>query len=242
MTDETMHGHLIARHGSRRDLNTPILVVDLHALERNIARMAHWAAKQGLALRPHVKTHKSAEIARLQQKAGAIGFCCAKLGEAEILADNGITDGLLLTSPVVSAPAIQRLIDLNARTNGLMCVVDHPDNAKALADAARASGKPLHVLMDIDPGLHRTGVASPAAAVQLFQEIRSQNSLVYSGVQFYCGREQHIAEYAERRTVIQQKTEYLRTVIEALNKQAQLQPSSPAAEPEHIASTPNSAP
>jgi 3-hydroxy-D-aspartate aldolase len=82
MTDEMMHGHLIGRDGGRRELNTPVLVIDRDALDRNIERMAQWAAKQGLVLRPHVKTHKSAEIARLQQKAGAIGFCCAKLGEA----------------------------------------------------------------------------------------------------------------------------------------------------------------
>jgi 3-hydroxy-D-aspartate aldolase len=216
MTDEAMHGHLIGRNGSRRDLNTPVLVVDLDALERNIARMAQWAAKRALPLRPHVKTHKSAQIARLQQKAGAIGFSCAKLGEAEALADNGITNGLLLTSPVVSTPAIRRLIDLNGRTSGLMCVVDHPDNVKALAEAARVSGKPLQVLIDIDPGIHRTGVTSPEAAARLFQEIASQPSVTYSGVQFYCGREQHIETYADRRAAIQQKTEYLRTVIEAL--------------------------
>jgi D-serine deaminase-like pyridoxal phosphate-dependent protein len=219
-----MHGHLVGRNGSRRDLNTPVLAIDLDALERNIARMAHWASKQGVALRPHVKTHKSAEIARLQQKAGTIGFCCAKLGEAETLADKGITNGLLITSPVASPPAIRRLIDLNSRTIGLMCVVDHPDNARALGEAARASGKPLHVLIDIDPGLHRTGVTSAQAATHLFQEIASQPALVYSGVQFYCGREQHIEGYADRRAVIGQKTGYLQTVIEAL-KQAGATPS-----------------
>src|ERR1700749_1413176 len=160
MTDEMMHSYLVGRSGGRRELNTPVLVVDLDALERNIERMAQWAAKQNLPLRPHVKTHKSAEIERLQQKAGAIGFCCAKLGEAEVLADNAITNGLLLTSPVVSDPAIRRLLELNARTDGLMCVVDHPQNARALGEAARASGKSLRVLIDIDPGIHRTGVAS----------------------------------------------------------------------------------
>jgi len=211
-----MHGHLIGRPNGRLELNTPVLVVDLDALERNIARMARWAAAQGLALRPHVKTHKSAEIARLQRNAGAIGFCCAKLGEAETLADNGITDGLLITSPVVSAPAIRRLADLNARTHNLMCVVDNPANVRALATAS--SAKPLHLLVDIDPGIHRTGVATPAAAVHLLKEIHSHPSLVYSGVQFYCGREQHIEAYADRRAAIQQKTEYLRTVLEALTQ------------------------
>lgn len=216
MTDKTMHRHLVGLPGGREELSTPVLVVELDALERNIARMAQFASERGLALRPHVKTHKSVEIARLQRDAGAIGFCCAKLGEAEAMADGGITDGLLLTSPVVSAPAIRRLIELNDRTEGLMCVVDHPENVKALAEAARTFGKSLSVLIDIDPGIHRTGVASPEAAIDLFREIGSQQSLVYSGVQFYCGREQHIEKYADRRAAIQQKTEYLQTVIEAL--------------------------
>ena len=220
MTDEMMHRHLIGRNGGRRELNTPVLVLDLDALERNIARMAQFATKHGRLLRPHVKTHKSVEIARLQQKAGAIGFSCAKLGEAEAMADGGLTDGLLLTSPVVSGPAIRRLIELNGRTNGLMCVVDHPDNVKALGEAAHASDKPLHVLIDVDPGIHRTGVASPEAAARLFHEIASQQSLVYKGVQFYCGREQHIESYSDRRAAIQQKTEYLHTVLEALKREA----------------------
>jgi 3-hydroxy-D-aspartate aldolase len=219
MTDEMMHGHLIGRKDGRRELNTPVLVVDLDALERNIERMAQFARDHGLVLRPHIKTHKSVEIARLQRKAGAIGLCCAKLGEAEAMADGGITEGLLLTSPVVSPPAIRRLIELNHRTEDLMCVVDNPENVKTLSEAARASGKPLNVLIDVDPGIHRTGVTSPETAVRLFHEIGSAQGLVYRGVQFYCGREQHIAEYAERRRTIQQLTRYLQTVIEALNQE-----------------------
>lgn len=218
MTDETMHRHLIGRDGSRRDLNTPVLILDLDALERNIARMAQFARQHYLQLRPHVKTHKSVEIARLQRNAGATGFSCAKLGEAEVMAEGGITDGLLLTSPAVSPSAIRRLLELNARTTGLMCVIDHPHNARALAEAALASGKPLQVLIDIDPGIHRTGVASPEAAAQLFHEIRKHPSLVYSGVQFYCGREQHIETYVDRRVAIQEKTESLRTAIAALRE------------------------
>jgi len=89
----------------------------------------------------------------------------------------------------------------------------------ALGEAARAPGNPLNVLIDIDPGIHRTGVISPEAAVQLFREINSQDSLRYGGVQFYCGREQHIELYADRQAVIREKTEYLRTVIEALGRE-----------------------
>lgn len=216
MTDEELHGALIGQQGSRCDLNTPVLVVDLDALDRNIATMAHFATAHGLALRPHAKTHKSVDIAHRQIAAGAVGLCCAKLGEAEALADGGIY-GLLITSPVVPAAAIKRLVELNARTSGLMLVVDHPDNARALAtEIERQGGEPLSVLIDIDPGIHRTGVASPDKAVELLKVIRSLPALHYRGVQFYCGRQQHIAGFAERKAAIEQLAAYLSTVIDAL--------------------------
>jgi D-serine deaminase-like pyridoxal phosphate-dependent protein len=215
MTDAQLHAHLIGRQGSRRDLNTPALVIDRDALDRNIARMATFAAAHGLALRPHAKTHKSVDIARLQLAAGAIGICCAKLGEAEALAEGGVTAGLHLTSPVVSGPAIARLVALNAQTQGLMCVVDNPANVAALADAVGA-GKPLRVVIDVDPGIRRTGVASAEAAVELLDGIRGQSSLVYAGVQFYCGIQQHIHGYADRAAAVAERTDYLRSVVAAL--------------------------
>lgn len=214
MTDEELHGHLIDRQGSRRDLNTPVLVVDLDALDRNIARMAAFAATSGLALRPHAKTHKSPEIARRQVAAGAIGACCAKLGEAEVLADGGI-HGLHITSPVVSPPAIARLVALNARVDGLMCVVDNVDNVRAIGRAV-ANGRPLSVIIDIDPGIHRTGVASPAAAVALLEAIRAQPGLHYAGVQFYCGTQQHIAGFADRAEAMRNRAGIAHEVIAAL--------------------------
>ncbi|UAJ09385.1 DSD1 family PLP-dependent enzyme [Polymorphobacter megasporae] len=214
MTDEELHGHLIDRQGSRRDFNTPVLVVDLDALDRNIARMAEFAAANGLQLRPHAKTHKSPEIARRQVAAGAIGACCAKLGEAEVLADGGI-HGLHITSPVVSPPAIARLVALNARVDGLMCVVDNVDNVHALGRAA-TGGKPLSVIIDIDPGIRRTGIGSPAAAVELLEAIRSEPGLSYTGVQCYCGMQQHIEGYADRATSMTDRANFVREVIAAL--------------------------
>ena len=197
----------------RSDLPTPALVLDRAALERNIARMAAFAAQRGLKLRPHAKTHKSAAIGRLQIEAGAVGLCCAKLGEAEAMAADGISD-LHLTSPVVSAGAIARLVALNERVAALSVVADHPDNVAAL-DAAMA-GKPLAVLVDVDPGIHRTGVASPEAAVALAAAIAASANLSLAGVQFYCGTQQHIQGFAERRAAIVERTDYLRTVLDAL--------------------------
>ena len=157
---ERLHRHLIGQQGSRRSLNTPALVLDLEMLDRNIAEMASFAKAHNVKLRPHSKTHKSADIARRQIASGALGVCCAKLGEAEALGEAGI-EGLHITSPVVTPQAITRLIALNGKMKDLMVVVDHPANVDALAAAPRKAGKPLTVIVDIDPGMHRTGVATP---------------------------------------------------------------------------------
>ncbi|MGR4863838.1 DSD1 family PLP-dependent enzyme [Caulobacter sp. LARHSG274] len=216
MTDQDLHAALIGVPGSRRDLNTPVLVVDRPALERNIARMAAFAAGKDLKLRPHAKTHKSVDIARLQLAAGAVGLCCAKIGEAEALAEGGVTSGLLITSPVVSAPAIARLVALNASTTDLMAVVDHPANVAALGAAATAAGKPLKVVIDLDPGIHRTGVASAEAAVALLQAIQAQSGLTYSGLQCYCGMQQHIESFADRKAALEDRAAHIQSVIAAL--------------------------
>jgi 3-hydroxy-D-aspartate aldolase len=214
--DWRLHGELIGRQGSRRDLNTPALVLELDALERNIARMAQLAAEAGVRLRPHAKTHKSLDIAKRQVAAGAVGLCCAKLGEAEALAAGGIA-GLHITSPVVGRLAIERLVALNATADGLSVVADHPDNVDALARAASAE-RPLGVFVDLDPGLKRTGVASPRDAVDLARRIQAAPALRYAGLQMYCGREQHIEDYAERRAAIAEKTDYLKGAIAALTE------------------------
>ncbi len=214
--DRRLHGDLIGKQGSRRSLNTPALVLDLDALDRNIATMAKIAGAKGVDLRPHAKTHKSVDIAKRQIAAGAVGLCCAKLGEAEALAEGGIP-GLHITSPVVSPSAIARLAALNVTAERLSVVCDNPANAEALA-AAASPERPLTVVVDIDPGIKRTGVASAEAAVAVARKIAAAPSLTYGGVQFYCGREQHIEDFAERRAAVEDRTAYLKTVIAALTE------------------------
>ncbi|MGE0742484.1 MAG: DSD1 family PLP-dependent enzyme [Hyphomonadaceae bacterium] len=215
MSDIDLHRHLIGRQGSRAALNTPVLVVDRDALQRNIVAMATFAEQHGVALRPHAKTHKSAEIARLQIAAGAVGVCCAKLGEAEALAAGGV-DSILITSPVVTPQAIERLVALQAPVGDLQVVADNPDNVDALATAAKGGSRPLSVIVDIDPGIRRTGVASSEGAVALAARIAAAPTLRFAGVQFYCGAQQHIESYADRRAAIEERTAYLRTVVEVL--------------------------
>ncbi len=118
---------------------TPALVIDLDVLERNIAHMAEFAVKRGIQLRPHAKTHKSAEIARRQMAAGALGVCVAKLGEAEALAWMPVSKISSSTSPVVTDKGIERLIALNARVSDLMATCDNPEVAARLEAAAKAS-------------------------------------------------------------------------------------------------------
>ena len=211
MHAHNLHAHLINRQGARRALNTPALIIDEGALERNIAAMAGFAMTRGVALRPHAKTHKSVEIARRQIAAGAVGMCCAKLGEAEALADGGI-DNLLITSPVVGPAAVERLVALAAWVPGLMAAADHPDAVDALA----ATGARISLLVDIDPGIHRTGVADPDAALALAHRIDATPNLSFAGVQFYCGAQQHIENFADRRAAIEERTAYLRGIIDRL--------------------------
>ena len=216
MSDIDLHRHLIGQQGSRAALNTPVLVIDRDALQRNIETMAAFAKKHGVALRPHAKTHKSIDIARLQMAAGAVGLCCAKMGEAEALAAGGV-NAILITSPVVTPQAIARLATLHERIGDLRMVTDNSQNVAALAIATKEASRPLPVVVDIDPGIRRTGVSSPEAAVALAKQITTAPSLTFAGVQFYCGAQQHIEKYEDRRAAITERTEYLKGVIAALD-------------------------
>jgi len=193
-----LNASLIGHRGSANRLQTPALLIDLDLFEANLRRMQQHCTSHGIALRPHAKTHKSVEIARRQIAAGAVGICCAKLGEAEVMAAGAI-DSILITSPIVTPAGIERLVQLNRRQPELLVVVDHPDNVDALAQAAAESGKPLHVLLDLDPGLHRTGVPSIPQAVALAKRIAERGSLVFRGLQMYAGHVMHVEKFEERR-------------------------------------------
>jgi D-serine deaminase-like pyridoxal phosphate-dependent protein len=208
---------LIGVPGGRHRLDTPALLVDLAALERNIARMAELAASSGIALRPHAKSHKSVEIARLQIEAGAIGVSCATLGEAEVMVEAGIP-GVLVTSPVVGKNKMRRLIR-SARTAGpgqLMVVADHPDNVDALAAAAMDLGHRLPVLVDYHAGYHRTGVADAAAAVALARHIAKSDTLCLGGLQAYGGNIQHLADRRQRQRAATELSRTVANIVEEI--------------------------
>ena len=177
-------------------VDTPALVVDLDALERNLDRMAAFGRAAGKHIRPHAKTHKSSVIARMQLERGAIGLSCAKLGEAEVLADAGLGP-LLVTTELAGDLKIARLVALRRRCLVLVAV-DDPTVCAALDHAMRAAGLVLDVLIDVNVGQDRTGV-DPAAAGDLATVVASLGALRLRGIQAYEGHLQHIYDENARR-------------------------------------------
>jgi 3-hydroxy-D-aspartate aldolase len=209
--------HLVGVPGGRLRLNTPALVLDLDIFENNVRLMAEHCRKRGIALRPHAKSHKSVEIAKRQRAAGAIGLCCAKLGEAEALAEGGI-DNILLTSPIVTKEALHRLGNLNGKLTDLMVVADSRDGVAALGEAARAGGKKLKIFLDLDVGLHRTGARPGDQAYAVAADIAAHEALEFVGVQAYAGHLQHLDNVGERRTKSLAAMDILRNVRDELTR------------------------
>ncbi|NIO20345.1 MAG: DSD1 family PLP-dependent enzyme, partial [Candidatus Aenigmarchaeota archaeon] len=138
---------------TKEELDTPCLVIDFDILERNLKQMANSVQTN---LRPHIKTHKCPILAKKQLETGAIGITCAKVGEAEVMAKAGIND-ILIANQIVGKRKIARLLDL-ANENFVRVIVDNPTNVEELATAAEARKMELHVLVELDVGLHRCGV------------------------------------------------------------------------------------
>jgi D-serine deaminase-like pyridoxal phosphate-dependent protein len=206
--------HLIGKPIDSADLSTPALLVDLDALEANIATMAERARPQGIALRPHGKTHKSPEIARRQIAAGAVGVCCATVREAEAMADAGL-DGILVTTPVVTPAMIARLVHARDKVASLAAVVDSEAGVARLAEMARP-GQPIDVFVDVDVGLGRTGVPGAEEAVRLARLAADAPALHFRGVQAYYGHLQHIPTFEERRVRVEEQWRHLGNVLTAL--------------------------
>jgi D-serine deaminase-like pyridoxal phosphate-dependent protein len=183
---------------SKWDIDTPALLIDMDALERNIRRMSEYCIANDVNYRPHTKTTKCPEIARKQLDAGAIGICTAKVSEAEAQIDGGITD-ILITSPVTTSFKINRLMENLARAPGLMTVVDDLENIRDLSEAAARWNLELGVLVDLNLGLGRTGAAPGQMVVDHAREIVRSNNLRFVGIQAYAGSMQHVHGFEERR-------------------------------------------
>jgi 3-hydroxy-D-aspartate aldolase len=217
---QQVNAPLIGVPGGRHLLDTPALLIDLPAMARNIERMAAFAKARGINLRPHVKTHKSVEIARRQVAAGAIGVSCVTMGEAEVMVQGGIP-GVLITSPAVTPSKIARLIKLaqRARPGDVMVVVDNPQNVAELARAASQLTHPLDVLVDYGAGYNRTGAATQAKVLELAALVAAEPRLRLRGLQSYAGNLQHIVARDERSAAAAGLRETVAGIVAAARRQ-----------------------
>ena len=167
------------------DLDTPALCIDLDVMESNVRTMVALCRKHGVAWRPHSKAHKSPDIARRLLAAGALGITCAKLGEAEVMAAGGIRD-ILIANQIVGPHKMRRLVDVRRQADPIV-TVDDPVQVEMLREAMKPAGLTLRVLIEVDIGLCRAGVAPGAPAVRLGELISRQPGLELAGIMGYEG-------------------------------------------------------
>ena len=184
---------------SEDDIQTPCLVLDLDALERNIKKMGAYAAAHGMRHRVHGKMHKSVDVAKLQETlGGACGICCQKVSEAEVFARGGIRD--VLVSNQVRHPAkIDRLARIPKYGARAICCVDDVTNVADLSEAAVRHGTVIECLVEIDCGAGRCGVTTTPAVVEIATAIDAAQGLKFAGIQAYQGAMQHLDTYEERK-------------------------------------------
>jgi D-serine deaminase-like pyridoxal phosphate-dependent protein len=195
------------------DLDTPALVVDLDRLEANIARMAAVARQGDKALRPHTKTHKTPEIARMQVSAGARGITVAKLGEAEVMADHGFDD-IFIANQIVGPIKLQRLTDLAKRAR-IIVGVDDVGVTQSMAEAAHRAGVQIGLRIEVDTGIRRAGVRSIDEAVALGKAIAGMSEVRLDGIFTYEGHA-NAGGPEERERTCRSAAAYLRDVAAAL--------------------------
>jgi D-serine deaminase-like pyridoxal phosphate-dependent protein len=208
-------------------IDTPSLVLDLDAMQRNLSRMAEFARKHDIRWRPHAKMHKSSALAKLQMQAGAVGVCVQKVAEAEVMVHGGVPN-VYISNEVVAPSKLARVAELAhqlAATHGQLAIaVDSLEGVRRLAVAMNerrhGGGSPavIDVFVEIDVGQGRCGVAPGRAAVELAHEIRKHPALRFAGLQAYHGRAQHLRTAQARRDaigVVVQDVLFTRKQIEA---------------------------
>jgi D-serine deaminase-like pyridoxal phosphate-dependent protein len=192
-------------------IETPAPVVDLDTLAANLDRAAAYANSHGIALRPHVKTHKSPLVAREQLRRGAAGLTCATVREVEVM--SAVTDDVLFAYPPIGGPRVHRLLSAPPQVR-LTVSLDSEAAIDALADAAAAAGRSVRVYVEADVGMHRVGVTSAERAVSLARRVAARRELEYAGLAFYAG---HIrVPQAKQDERLAQLNRDLGTIIDAL--------------------------
>ncbi len=200
------------------EIQTPCLILDLDALERNITKMGDYAKNHGMRHRVHGKMHKSVDVAKLQERlGGSVGVCCQKVSEAEVFARGGITD-ILVSNQVRDPAKVERLARLpryGART--IVCV-DDLKNVTDLSEAAQRNNSQIECLVEIDCGAGRCGVSNSQDVVTIAKAIDSASGLKFTGIQAYQGAMQHIDSYDERKEKIDVAVGMVKEAVAALEE------------------------
>ncbi|MCW5237560.1 DSD1 family PLP-dependent enzyme [Verminephrobacter eiseniae] len=199
------------------EIDTPALIVDLDAFERNMKKMAAFANLAGIRLRPHAKTHRCAAIALKQIQMGAVGQCCQKVGEAEALVRGGVRD-VLVSNEVLDVRKLRRLAAL-AKSATISLCFDAIEQVDAASKAAQEFEVELGALVEIDLGMRRCGVVPGDAAAALAKYIEATPGLKFLGLQAYEGKAQHVREYADREKAIEAAATVVRLSIDAIKRE-----------------------
>ncbi|CUH63268.1 3-hydroxy-D-aspartate aldolase [Thalassovita autumnalis] len=198
------------------DIQTPALVLDLDALERNIKKMGDYAAAHGMRHRVHGKMHKSVDVAKLQERlGGAVGVCCQKVSEAEVFVRGGIKD-VLVSNQVRDPMKIDRLAQLPTLGSRIIVCVDDLANVAELSAAAQKHGTQLEVFVEIDCGAGRCGVTTTEAVVEIAQAVDAAEGLKFTGIQAYQGAMQHMDSYEDRKAKLDVAIAQVQDAVEGL--------------------------
>lgn len=198
------------------EVDTPALLLDLDAFERNLKLLNDSLAGRNIKVRPHAKSHKCPEIAKRQMALGAVGVCCQKVSEAEAMVDGGVPD-VLIANEVVGAAKIKRAVALAKRAKIAVCA-DNADNVAALDAGAREAGVRLDVLVEVNVGANRCGAEPGEPAFALARQIHACKNLRFAGLQAYQGSAQHMRKTEERRAAIEAACDKVKRTTDLLAK------------------------
>ncbi|GLS42744.1 3-hydroxy-D-aspartate aldolase BhcC [Methylobacterium brachythecii] len=198
------------------DIQTPCLILDLDALERNVKKMGDYAKAHGMRHRAHGKMHKSVDVLKLQiELGGAVGVCCQKISEAEVFARAGIKD-ILVSNQVRDPAKIDRLARLPKFGGRVIVCVDDLANVADLSAASQKHGTTLDCFVEIDCGAGRCGVKTSEAVVEIAKAIASAPGLRFAGLQAYQGAMQHIDSFEDRKAKLDTAIAQVREAVDAL--------------------------
>ncbi len=204
---------------SEADIQTPCLIVDLDALERNVKKMGDLSKEMGVRHRAHGKMHKSVDVAKLQERlGGSVGVCCQKVSEAEVFVRGGIKD-VMVSNQVRDPAKIDRLAKMPKLGARILVCVDDPENVADLSAAAQKHGTQLECLVEIDCGAGRCGVSSSQEVVNIARLIDAADGLKFAGIQAYQGAMQHMDLYLDRKAKIDIAVDQVSDALTALKSQ-----------------------